>query len=158
MSTSISGHPSILMSAPHTVDLLNERLDLALLGLLVLRHAAGDLGWVALDAGDEGVGKWVRLGAVVEGRNDHALLAGIATPGDNDNASDLEAVGSLLAAVALHVVGSRRVQQVQYREMSWRAGHLAIAHILSQHDRKRHSGRTHNFIVAVRVSLAGWWS
>jgi hypothetical protein len=35
----------------------------------------------------------VRLGAVVEGRNDHTLLAGIAAPGDDDNASDFEAVG-----------------------------------------------------------------
>lgn len=95
---------------PHTVDLLNERLDLALLGLLVLRHAAGDLGRVGLDAGDERVGEGVRLCAVVEGRDDHALLAGIAAPGDDlgetvsesegvdswalqtyDNASDLEA-------------------------------------------------------------------
>lgn len=66
-----------------TVDLLNKRLDLALLGLLVLRHAAGDLLGVALDTGDEGVGEGVRLGAVVEGRDDHALLAGIATAGDD---------------------------------------------------------------------------
>ena len=43
------------------------------------------------DAGDEGVGEGMRLGAVVEGRNDHTLLSGIATPGDDDNASDLEA-------------------------------------------------------------------
>jgi hypothetical protein len=70
-------------SCPHTVDLLNERLDLALLGLLVLRHAAGDLLGVALDTGDEGVGEGVRLGAVVEGRDDHALLSGIAAPGDD---------------------------------------------------------------------------
>jgi len=65
------------------VDLLDERLDLALLGLLVLRHAAGDLLGVALDTGDEGVGEGVRLGAVVEGGDDHALLAGIATAGDD---------------------------------------------------------------------------
>lgn len=70
-------------SASRTVDLLDERLDLALLGLLVLRHAAGDLLGVALDTGDEGVGEGVRLGAVVEGRDDHALLAGIATAGDD---------------------------------------------------------------------------
>ena len=73
---------SFLLSS-RTVDLLNERLDLALLGLLVLRHAAGDLLGVALDTGDEGVGEGVRLGAVVEGRDDHALLAGIATAGDD---------------------------------------------------------------------------
>tara|TARA_R110002003_G_scaffold104_23_gene8362 strand:- start:8751 stop:8933 length:183 start_codon:yes stop_codon:yes gene_type:complete len=57
---------SMTVSIPRTVDLLDKRLDLALLGLLGLRHAAGDLGWVALDAGDEGVGEGVRLGAVVE--------------------------------------------------------------------------------------------
>ena len=73
--------PSSCLS--RTVDLLDERLDLALLGLLVLRHAAGDLLGVALDTGDEGVGEGVRLGAVVEGRDDHALLAGIATAGDD---------------------------------------------------------------------------
>jgi hypothetical protein len=50
-----------------TVDLLNKRLDLALLGLLGLRHAAGDLGWVGLDSGDERVGEGMCLGAVVEG-------------------------------------------------------------------------------------------
>lgn len=38
---------------------------------------------VALDAGDEGVGEGVRLGAVVERLDDHALLAGIAAPGDD---------------------------------------------------------------------------
>ena len=67
----------------HTVDLLNKRLDLALLGLLVLRHAASDPLGVGLDTGNESVGEGVRLGAVVEGRDDHALLSGIATPGDN---------------------------------------------------------------------------
>lgn len=66
-----------------TVHLLDEGLDLALLVLLLLRHAAGDLGGVALDAGDESVGEGVRLGAVVEGRDDHALLSGIAAPGDD---------------------------------------------------------------------------
>lgn len=68
-----------------TVDLLDEWLDFALLGLLRFRHATGDLGWVALDAGDEGVREGVRLGAVVEGRNDHAFLAGVAAPGDDLN-------------------------------------------------------------------------
>ena len=75
--------PPIPSSLPRTVDLLDERLDLALLGLLVLRHAAGDLLGVGLDTGDERVGEGVRLGAVVERRDDHALLSGIATPGDN---------------------------------------------------------------------------
>jgi hypothetical protein len=85
------GSRGTVFAISRTVDLLHERLDLALLGLLVLRHAAGDLGRVTLDAGDEGVGEGMRLGAVVEGRNDHTLLSGIATPGDDDNASDLEA-------------------------------------------------------------------
>ena len=73
----------IVWCGSRTVDLLDERLDLALLGLLVLRHAAGDLLGVALDTGDEGVGEGVRLGAVVEGRDDQALLAGIATAADD---------------------------------------------------------------------------
>lgn len=72
-----------LGSDGRTVDLLDEGLDLALLGLLVFRHAAGDLGGVALDAGDESVGEGVRLGAVVKWRDDHALLARIAAPGDD---------------------------------------------------------------------------
>lgn len=55
------------MPSSHTVDLLNERLDLGLLGLLRLRHAAGDLRWVALNTGDESVREGVRLGSVVEG-------------------------------------------------------------------------------------------
>ena len=47
---------------------------------------------VALNAGDEGVGEGVRLGAVVERLDDNALLAGVAAPGDDDDTSDLEAV------------------------------------------------------------------
>jgi hypothetical protein len=78
-------------TVPHTVDLLDKRLDLGPLGLLALRHAAGDLRRVALNAGDEGVGEGVRLGAVVERRDDDALLAGIAATGDDDDTSDLEA-------------------------------------------------------------------
>lgn len=46
-------------SHPPTVDLLDKRLDLALLGLLRLGHAAGDLGWVRLDTGNESVGEGV---------------------------------------------------------------------------------------------------
>jgi hypothetical protein len=66
VSVRISLDPQMHCSCPRTVDLLDERLDLALLVLLVFRHAAGDLGGVALDAGDEGVREGVRLGAVVE--------------------------------------------------------------------------------------------
>lgn len=83
VSAKISRGASTHRGVVRTVDLLDEGLDLALLVLLLLRHAAGDLGGVALDAGDEGVREGMRLGAVVEGGNDHALLAGIAAPGDD---------------------------------------------------------------------------
>jgi hypothetical protein len=43
------------------VDDLNERLDLAALGLAGLGHALGDGGRVTLDAGDNGVGEGVAL-------------------------------------------------------------------------------------------------
>lgn len=55
------------------VDNLDERLDLAALGLAILRHAAGDLRWVTLNTGDEGVRVWVGLVASVLGLNDHNL-------------------------------------------------------------------------------------
>ena len=73
----------VLHFSSRTVDLLDKRLDLALLGLLVLRHAASNLLGVALDTGNEGVREGVRLSAVIERRDDHALLAGIATTGDD---------------------------------------------------------------------------
>lgn len=56
------------------VDGLDERLHLAALLLTGFRHAASDGLGVALDAGDEGVGEWVRLGAGVEGLDYHDLL------------------------------------------------------------------------------------
>lgn len=65
------------------VDDLDERLDLAALVLAGLGHTAGDLRRVALDAGDEGVGERVRLGAVVLGLDDDDLLACVAASGDD---------------------------------------------------------------------------
>ena len=65
------------------IDDFDKRLDFAALGLAGFAHAAGDLQWVALDAGDEGVGKGVLLAAVVLGRNDDDLLAGVASACDD---------------------------------------------------------------------------
>ena len=55
------------------VDDLDEGLDLAALLLPRLGHAAGDLGRVALDAGDYGVAVRVRLVAGIDGLDDHNL-------------------------------------------------------------------------------------
>lgn len=57
------------------IDGLDERLNLAALGLATFRHATGDLGWVSLNAGHQGVGEWVRLRACVERLNDDNLIA-----------------------------------------------------------------------------------
>lgn len=55
------------------VDGLDEGLDLVALLLSRLGHAAGDLGGVSLDAGDEGVAVGVRLVAAVDGLDDDDL-------------------------------------------------------------------------------------
>jgi len=55
------------------VDDLDEWLNLASLGLAGFRHTAGDLRWVALDTGDQGVWVWVRLASSILGLNDHDL-------------------------------------------------------------------------------------
>jgi hypothetical protein len=55
------------------VDDLDEGLDLGSLLLASLGHAAGDLGRVALNAGDDGVAEGVRLVAVVDGLDDDDL-------------------------------------------------------------------------------------
>lgn len=65
------------------VDDLDERLDLAALGLAGLAHALGDLQRVALDAGNDGVGERVLLAAVVLRLDDDNLLAGVASAGDD---------------------------------------------------------------------------
>ena len=55
------------------VDDLDEGLDLGALLLAGVGHAAGDLGGVALDAGDDGVAEGVRLVAVVDWLDDDDL-------------------------------------------------------------------------------------
>lgn len=55
------------------VDDLDEGLDLGALLLTGLGHAAGDLGGVALDAGDDSVAEGVGLVAVVNGLDDDDL-------------------------------------------------------------------------------------
>lgn len=65
------------------VDDLDERLDLAALALSGLAHAAGDLLWVALDSGNESMGKGVGLAAIVLRLNNDDLLAGITTARDD---------------------------------------------------------------------------
>mgnify|MGYP006976731657 FL=1 len=62
-----SGHQVVV------VDDLNERLDLAALLDPSLRHAAGDLAGVPLDARNKGVAVGVALGALVDGLDDHNL-------------------------------------------------------------------------------------
>lgn len=56
------------------VDDLDEGLDLVALLLALFRHPAGDLGGVALDAGDDGVAELVGLLAVVDGLKDDNLV------------------------------------------------------------------------------------
>lgn len=61
------------------VDDLDERLDTAALLDHLLAHATGDLGRVALDTGDDGVGEGVRLGAsVVRLDNDNLFPSWLA--------------------------------------------------------------------------------
>ena len=55
------------------VDDLDEGLDLVALLLALLRHPAGDLGGVSLDAGNDGVAELVGLLAVVDGLKDDNL-------------------------------------------------------------------------------------
>jgi hypothetical protein len=63
-----SGHQVVV------VDDLDERLDLVSLLLAGLGHAAGDLGGVSLNAGNQGVAERVRLVAVVNGLDDDNLF------------------------------------------------------------------------------------
>lgn len=58
------------------VDKLDERLDLVALLLASLGHAPGDLGGVALDAGDQGVTEGVSLVARVDRLDDDDLQRG----------------------------------------------------------------------------------
>lgn len=59
------------------VDDLDERLDLVSLLLAGLGHAAGDLGGVSLNAGNQGVTERVRLVAVVNRLDDDNLIKAI---------------------------------------------------------------------------------
>lgn len=52
---------------------LDEGLDLGSLLLTGLRHAAGDLGRVSLDASYDGMAELVRLLAIVDGLKDDDL-------------------------------------------------------------------------------------
>jgi hypothetical protein len=65
------------------VDDLDEWLDLAALGLAGFGHAAGDLEWVALDAGYDGMGERVRFAAVVDGEEEDDFLSCVASAGDD---------------------------------------------------------------------------
>jgi len=56
------------------VDDLDEWLDLGALGLAGLAHAAGDLGWVTLNTGDQGVRVWVGLVASILWLNNDNLI------------------------------------------------------------------------------------
>lgn len=56
------------------VDDLDEWLDLGALGLAGLAHAAGNLGWVTLDTGDQGVRVWVGLVASILWLNNDNLI------------------------------------------------------------------------------------
>lgn len=74
----------------------------------------------------------MRLGAVVEGRDDHALLAGIAAPGDNDNASDLEAVEDALAAVLSQDVCISRELHLRLENSTARQQTFPVPNLQSQ--------------------------
>ena len=63
------------------VNDLDEWLDFRALGLSGFRHAAGDLGWVAFDTGDEGVWERVGFGTGVE-RLDYDDLSADGEPGE----------------------------------------------------------------------------
>lgn len=55
------------------VDGLDEWLDLAALGNLLGTHSLGDLGWVALNTGDEGIREGVGFGTGIVGLDDDDL-------------------------------------------------------------------------------------
>lgn len=67
---------------------LDEGLDLAALGELLRTHALGHLEGVALDAGDDGVGVWPLLGALIELLDDDDLLSRLAALEDDRDLAD----------------------------------------------------------------------
>lgn len=96
------------------VDDLDERLDLAALALTGLGHAAGDLLGVTLDSGDEGVRERVGLAAVVLGLDNHDLLSGITTTGDDG----LESEGGYVSLnAAMGLVSNRGVAALRARDV-----------------------------------------
>ena len=64
---------------------LDERLDLAPLRHLLRAHALRHLEWVTLDAGDDGMGVWPLLGALVELLDDDDLVARLTALEDDRN-------------------------------------------------------------------------
>lgn len=61
------------------VDGLNEWFHFRALVLSFFGHPARDLGGIAFYACDEGVGKWVRFRAGIEGLYNHDLLESIVS-------------------------------------------------------------------------------
>jgi hypothetical protein len=96
----------------------------------------------------------VRLCAVVEGRNDHTLLAGIAAPGDDDNASDFEAVGRVVSSCSVAWCVSAVGAAVEMCEIP---SNLRSRNPANTGPRQSNKGRrgTHNFIVAVVRLVVG---
>ena len=62
---------------------LDEGLDTAALGELLLAHALGHLAWVTLDASDQSVAIGAVLGAVILLLDDDGLLAGVLAREDD---------------------------------------------------------------------------
>lgn len=65
------------------VNDLDERLNLSSLSNLLSVVGLGDLEGVSLNASNQGMAKWVRLGAIVVGLDDDNLLTGESSA-DND--------------------------------------------------------------------------
>ena len=65
------------------VDDFDEGLDFAALVRSGFRHAACDLEWISLDAGDQCVRKWVLFATVVLWLDYDDFLACVATTGDD---------------------------------------------------------------------------
>lgn len=62
---------------------LDEGLDLAPGGQLLLSHALGHFSRVALDSGNDGVGEWVFWGALIQLLDDDNLFAGLTALEDD---------------------------------------------------------------------------
>jgi hypothetical protein len=100
-----SGHQVVV------VDDLDEGLDLVSLLLAGLGHAAGDLGGVSLNAGNQGVAERVRLVAVVNGLDDDNLLSGVSAAGDDGDSADLEELHLVRRCVVCWLVKLRGVDK-----------------------------------------------